>query len=128
MAVEIFLWVLQALLAAAFGLSGSMKIVRAREQLIAQNPERLAWANDFSDANVKLIGLVELVGAFGLILPWATDVAPALTPLAAAGLALTMLTAIAVHVRRGDPAPSFVAPFALMTLSVVAAVGLFTQL
>ena len=62
----------------------------------------MAWTEDFSDGQVKAIGVVEVLGALGLVLPALTGVAPVLTPIAAAGLAITMLLAAAVHLRRGE--------------------------
>ena len=62
----------------------------------------MTWSDDFSDGQVKLFGLVEVLVAAGLILPAAFDVAPILTPIAAGGLAVTMLVAATVHIRRGE--------------------------
>jgi hypothetical protein len=58
---------------------------------------------DFSATTVRVIGVVELLGAIGLILPAATGIAPVLTPIAATGLALTMVLAAATHIRRKEP-------------------------
>jgi hypothetical protein len=62
----------------------------------------MAWAGDFSEGTVKLIGALEVLGAIGLVLPWALDVAPVLTPLAALGLVALMVAAAVTHVRRGE--------------------------
>ena len=51
---------------------------------------------------MKAIGLVEVAAALGLILPAATDIAPVLTPLAAAGLVVVMISAAATHLRRHE--------------------------
>jgi uncharacterized membrane protein len=58
---------------------------------------------DFSPVTVRFVGTVELLGAVGLVLPAATGVLPVLTPLAATGLAVTMVLAAATHVRRKEP-------------------------
>lgn len=63
----------------------------------------MGWTADFSGAAVKAIGAVEILGALGLVLPRALDVAPVLTPLAATGLAVVQAAAIVVHVRRKEP-------------------------
>ena len=51
---------------------------------------------------MRLIGILEILGAIGLILPAVTGIWPWLTPLAAAGLVLTMVGAMIVHGRRGE--------------------------
>ena len=93
------LWIIAGLLAAAFFLAGLMKLAQPKAKLAESG---MAWTEDFTDSQVKLIGLVEVLGALGLILPAALDIAPILTPIAAAGLALTMLGATVVHARRGE--------------------------
>ena len=97
--MDITLWIIAGLLALAFLAAGAMKLAKSRAQLAESG---MAWTEDFSDSQVKLIGLVEILGALGLILPAALGIAEILTPLAAAGLALTMLGATAVHARRGE--------------------------
>ena len=92
------LWIIQIVLAVAFLAAGAGKLAQPREKLL----ERMAWAEDFSSTQVKLIGAVEVLGAIGLVLPALTGIAVWLTPLAAAGLAVTMLLAGVVHVRRGE--------------------------
>jgi uncharacterized membrane protein YphA (DoxX/SURF4 family) len=96
--MNVFLWVLQALLALAFLGAGTMKLLQPKKKL----QERMAYVEDFSEPTVKFIGAVEALGALGLILPAATGIAPILTPLAATGLAVIMALAVAVHFRRGE--------------------------
>jgi uncharacterized membrane protein YphA (DoxX/SURF4 family) len=93
------LWIVAGLLAAAFLAAGAMKLAQPKGKLAESG---MAWTEDFSDTQVKLIGLVEVLGAIGLILPAALDIAPILTPIAAAGLALSMLGATVIHARRGE--------------------------
>jgi hypothetical protein len=64
---------------------------------------RLPWVEDFSQGTVRFIGIMELLGALGLILPAATGIAPILTPIAATGLAVMMVLAAATHIRRKEP-------------------------
>ncbi|MBB5780486.1 DoxX family protein [Nonomuraea jabiensis] len=91
---------MQALLAVMFGMAGVMKSTQPKEKLHA----RLPWVEDFSAGTVRLIGVAELAGALGLILPTATGIAPVLTPLAATGLAVVMVLAALTHARRKEPA------------------------
>ena len=96
--MNIALWIVQGLLAAAFLMAGIMKATQPKEKLAAN----MAWVNDFSTSQVRLIGIVEILGAIGLILPAATGILPILTPLAAVGLALVMIGAAMTHRRRGE--------------------------
>jgi uncharacterized membrane protein len=96
--VDIALWIISGLLAAAFIFAGTNKALRPKEKLV----EGLPWAEDFSPATLKLIGVVEVLGGIGLILPWLTGIAPILTPLAATGLFLVQVLAMFVHVRRHE--------------------------
>jgi hypothetical protein len=86
-------------LAGVFALAGAAKLARTRDQLAPH----MSWVEHATDGQVKMIGSLEGAGAVGLILPHALDVAPVLTPLAAAGLALTMVGAAITHVRIGEP-------------------------
>lgn len=115
------LWILAGLLAAVFTAAGATKLARPRADLAPQMP----WVEDFSDGQVKAIGALELLGAVGLILPAALDIAPWLVPVAATGLALVMAGAAVVHVRRGDPAAAVAAPVVLGLASAFLAVGRF---
>jgi uncharacterized membrane protein len=96
--MNVFLWIVQAVLAAMFALAGLMKSTQPNEKLAT----RLPWVGDFSAPTVRFIGVVELLGAIGLILPAATGIAPTL-PIAATGLAVTMALAAATHIRRKEP-------------------------
>jgi uncharacterized membrane protein YphA (DoxX/SURF4 family) len=113
--VTIALWIINVLLALAFLGAGAMKATRPKADL----EKNMAWVADFSAGAVKLIGLVEIVGAVGLIVPMATDIVPILTPIAAIALALFMLGAVGVHLRRKE---QFTPPLALAILSAVSAV------
>jgi hypothetical protein len=97
--VNIVLWVIAGIVAAVFSAAGAMKLTQPKAKLAASG---MAWTEDFSDGQVKGIGVVEILGAIGLILPAATGVATFLTPLAGAGLAASQLLAAALHVRRGE--------------------------
>ena len=114
------LWILQGLLAFVFVASGGMKVVRTKAQLKAM--PQMGWADDFSEPQIKAIGLVEVIGAVGLVLPWALGILPILTPIAAAGLAVIMGGAAATHLRRKEPA---VPPMVLAVLAAGVAIGRF---
>jgi uncharacterized membrane protein YphA (DoxX/SURF4 family) len=96
--MNVVVWVVQVLLAIAFAFSGFMKMTQPDKKLI----ERMPYVEDFPGVRIKLIGAVEFLGALGLVLPAWTGIAPVLTPIAAAGLSLTMVLAAVVHVRRKE--------------------------
>jgi uncharacterized membrane protein YphA (DoxX/SURF4 family) len=97
--METAIWIVQVLLAAIFLVTGTMKLTQPRLKMAA-GPMR--WAADVTDTQFRTIGLLEVLGAIGLILPAALGIAPLLVPLAAVGLVLTMIGAIHVHVRHGE--------------------------
>src|SRR3977135_4262766 len=105
-------WIVQGVLAFALLGAGGMKLVKSRKALISSGAS-MAWAEDFSTGGIKLIGVLEVAAAAGLVLPWALKVAPVLTPLAGMGAALLLLGAAVVHLRRHESkaigAPIFLA-------------------
>jgi putative oxidoreductase len=96
--MNVMLWIVQVLLAAAFGMAGVMKSMMPIDTLVLQVP----WADDVPLAMVRFIGISELAGAIGLILPALTRIRQGLTPLAALGLATVMLLASLFHISRGE--------------------------
>lgn len=118
--MNVFLWVLQALLAAMFAMAGLMKTLQPIEKLAGSMP----YAMDLSPSTVRFIGAAELAAALGLILPAVTGIATVLTPLAATGLAVVMVLAAGFHYRRGEySAIAFNA--VLLALAVITAWGRF---
>ena len=96
--MNIALWIVQGLIALMFLMAGAMKLTQPRERLL----ERMTFVEDFPTSTVRLIGLVEVLGALGLILPAATGILPFLTPLAAVGLVIVQIGAFATHLRRSE--------------------------
>ena len=119
--METALWTAQLLLAAIFLATGLTKLTQPRAQL-AVGP--MGWAADVSDVEFRTLGLLEVLGALGLVLPGALGVAPLVTPLAAVGLALTMIGAIATHVRMGET-DRLAVPIVLHVLTILVAVERF---
>jgi hypothetical protein len=119
--MNVVLWVVAGVLAAAFLSAGLSKLLQPRKKLVASG---MGWAEDFSDGAVKGIGALEVLAALGLILPAVFDVATVLVPLAATGLALLMLGAIATHARRTEY-PMVVVNLVLFALAAVVAWGRF---
>ncbi|MBL7901137.1 MAG: DoxX family protein [Bacteroidia bacterium] len=114
-AMHISLWVVQALLAAMFLMSGFMKASMPVEKLSAMLP----WATSVPVALIKFIGLSELLGGLGLILPSLLRFKPTLTIWAGLGLATIMLLAIPFHISRGEtPLIGMNAMFMILSLFV----------
>lgn len=118
--MNIVLWVVAGLLAAAFLFSGAFKLALSREKYVAQQP----WAAGAPAWLPRVIGVLEVLGAVGLILPAAVGVAPVLVPLAAVGLALVMAGAMVMHTRRKEYS-ALVPNVVLLLLAAVVAWGRF---
>lgn len=119
-------WTLQILLALVMALFGGQKVIMAIPDLIAMG---MLWIEDFPAWQVRVIGALEVLGALGLTAPYLLKVLPrVLVPMAAVGLALTMIGAIVTHVVRADPAPSIVITSALFAMGVFVAVRRYREL
>ena len=116
--MNIALWIGQGVLALVYLAAGGLKVIRPREQLVATG--RLDWMKDHSDAAVKAVGVVEILGALGVILPEATGIARILTPIAAVGLVIVQIGAMRVHLARNERQPLPVNVFLLLLAAFVA--------
>jgi len=120
MNMNIVLWIVQIVLALLFAMAGIMKVTQPVNRL----ETRMGWVKDVGSRGVRLIGSLEILGAIGLILPAITGIWPWLTPLAAAGLALTMVGAMITHGRRGEYS-SIGANLVLLLLALFVVYGRF---
>jgi VIT1/CCC1 family predicted Fe2+/Mn2+ transporter len=109
MFMNLALWIVAGLLAVVLLVSGSVKLFVPKEKLdrLLQRlgPSAQAtgeWTRDFSPGALKTIGVLELLGAAGLILPAALGIAPILVPLAATGAVLLFVGAVIMRLRRGE--------------------------
>ena len=118
--MNIVLWVVQILLALAFLSAGILKATQPIEKLKAN----MGWVEHTTPTIVRLIGILEILGAIGLILPAVTHILPWLTAVAAIGLVLTMIGAIIVHFRLHEASRSF-APLVLFLLALFIVIGRF---
>ena len=123
--VNLALWIIAGVLAFAFAGSGVMKLVQSKDQLVASPTG--GWAADWNPASIKLIGVAEILGAIGLILPAVLHVAPTLVPLAAIGLILVMFGAAVTHARRHE-LPNVAINVVLLLLAAFVAWGRFGPL
>src|SRR5438067_13776044 len=116
-----FLWVLQGLLALVFLLTGVRKLVRSDEQTRAA-----PWVGNTPSVVVRVIGVLEILGAIGVVLPALTGILPWLTPVAAVGLVGLMLGAAWANLRAKLYLPLWANAIILM-LAVVLAYGRFVS-
>jgi len=118
------IWIGQVALAAVFFVAGVTKIVAYKKLVKTLEDRRETLPIEMSPALGRLVGILEIVGALGVILP------PALTPaalvpdyllvrMAAAGLALLMVAATIYHFRRKESAAPSVATFLLALFVIV---------
>ena len=117
--MNIALWIIAGLLAAAFLASGVMKLVQPREKLVASG---MGFAEVFSTGSVKAIGTLEVLAGVGLVLPALLDIASVLVPLAAVGVVLLMACAMVFHLRRHEN-QAVVTNLAILALAVLVAWG-----
>ncbi len=96
--IHISLWVAQVLLGSMFIMFGAMKALQPIDHLSPMMP----WVNDAPSALVRFIGISEVLGGIGLLLPALLRIKPILTPFAALGLALIQVLAAIFHISRGE--------------------------
>lgn len=110
--LNVALWIVQILLAALFLFAGGTKLILPPEAL--KGPVELpVWF-------VRFIGVCEVLGGIGLILPSLLRIKPWLTPLAAAGLVIIMLGAVVVTLMGGLIAPALITLIVGLLLAFVA--------
>jgi hypothetical protein len=113
--MNVALWIVQALLAALFVFAGAMKFIMPVEEMTKQMPSMPGWF-------LRFIGICEVLGGLGLILPGLIRVWPGLTPLAAAGLVVIMIGATVISLMIG-PAVVALMPLVVGLLAAFVAWG-----
>lgn len=117
--MNIALWIVQILLALLFLFAGGMKLIVPVEQLLAMgSPNQIILPGLL----LKFIGVCEVLGALGLILPGLLHKKPSLTPLAAIGLVILMIGAVALTVA-GDGVAAGISPLIVGALCAFVAYG-----
>jgi len=119
--MNLALWIVAIVLAVVFTGSGLLKQLVPKDKLVTAGQ---GWAQDYSQANIRLIGLAEILGAIGLVLPPVVHIAPILVPVAAVGLVLVMVGAAVVHARRSEPM-NVAVNLVLIALAIFVAWGRF---
>lgn len=112
--LTIITWVLSGLLALLNLMAGGGKIAQPHG-----GARPMPTLDDYTDTQVRLIGIAEVLGAIGLIVPVLTGILPILTPIAALGIALIQFLAIFAHRKHSEP---FVPNIVMMLVAVAIAV------
>ena len=94
--MNIVLWIVQILLALLFLFAGGTKLVMPIEEMTKDMPVALPGLF------LRFIGVCEVLGGVGLILPWLSGIRPGLTPLAAVGLVIIMIGATVITMMMGN--------------------------
>jgi len=110
------LWTNQVLLAGLFIFSGGLKLVTPIEEMVKQSPVAL------SGTFLQFIGVCQMRGGLGLILPALLRIKPGLTPLAAAGLVIIMIGATVITLMAPNPVTALI-PFVTGILAAFVAYG-----
>lgn len=118
--MNVTLWIIQLLLAVVFAVTGTAKVSRPRLALAG----RMHWVADATDAQVKGIGVLEILAAVGLVVPPLLHVATFFTPLAAVGVVCLMVGAIVTHLRLGE-SQTLLVNVVLLLLAAIVAVARF---
>jgi len=113
------LWIFQVILAMMFLMAGAMKMMQPKDKMV----EKMAWVEDFSQGQIRVIGILEVLGALGLVLQAITGILPVLVHLSALGLALTMIGAFFTHLRRKETVPMGVMNMMLFAMAIFVAYG-----
>ena len=117
--MNVLLWILQGLLALAFLIHGLIMLKPP-----AQTESGMSYVHDLPTGLRRFIGVVEILGGIGLVLPALVNVLPILTPIAATGLVIIMVLAAMYHVPRREY-PNIVLNLVLAALALFVAYGRF---
>jgi uncharacterized membrane protein YphA (DoxX/SURF4 family) len=121
--LNVALWISQVLLAIVFFYSGAMKSTKTEKELVAMGQ---TGVENLSGSLIRFIGVSEILGAVGMILPWLTGIVPILTPVAATSLGMIMILAAIVHFRRNEKTTAMQNLLILLVCAFVA-YGRFTS-
>jgi uncharacterized membrane protein len=116
--MEIAVWIVSGLLALMYLFAGFTKTFTPLDKLRVQ----MGWVDSMKNWT-RLVGIVEILGAIGLILPRLLDIAPWLSVAAAFGLVIVQVLAIPLHLRRHE-AKSLPFNIVLLLAALFVAIGL----
>ena len=97
--MDTLIWIFQGILCFVFLGSGILKLLLSKNEVMEKVGDAIS---DISPTRIKLTGMLEILGAIGIILPKLLNVLPMLTAFAAFGLGLTMLVAVVLNFNLKD--------------------------
>jgi hypothetical protein len=98
--MTIAFWIVAGINALLYLGFGGMKLARSKSDLLASG---MGWTENVSPTLIRLVGVAEVLGAVGLIMPIALGITPILSPIAGACLTIVMAGAVIIHLRRREP-------------------------
>ena len=116
--MNIAIWLVQVLVAIFFLFNGFMKTFLPIADLSNQVP----WVLDIPEALVRFIGIVEISGGLGVVLPAITRILPWVAVVASGGLGIHMFLAVVFHISRGE-FPNIILPVIILALAAIIAYG-----
>jgi|SRR5664279_1909109 len=119
--MNIALWIIQGFLAVIFVMAGVLKTTTPKDKLLKQLP----WVRDYSYGTVKFIGVSELLGGIGLVVPWMTGIMRVLTPVSAIGICIIMVLALSTEHLKKKEYKEVAFNTVLLVLAALVAVGRF---
>ncbi|MCP4440082.1 MAG: DoxX family protein [Aureispira sp.] len=105
----------QAFLAIFFILTGVMKLIQTKEQLV----KTIGWPEDYDYPIIRTLGVLEILGGLGVILPTVTGIGLFLVPVASTCLALVLSGATVEHIRREDMKKVGISTFVFFVSAIV---------
>ena len=119
--MNIALWIIQGFLAVIFVMAGVLKTTTPKDKLLKQLP----WVRDYSYGTVKFIGVSELLGGIGIVVPWMTGIMRVLTPVSAIGICIIMVLALSTEHLKKKEYKEVAFNTVLLVLAALVAVGRF---
>jgi uncharacterized membrane protein YphA (DoxX/SURF4 family) len=96
--LNILLWIAQVILCGMFLMAGTMKLITPDDDMMKNMPDATEGFLKF----IRFVGVCEVLGGIGMILPSLLKIKPILTPIAAIGIAITMIVAVGIHISKGE--------------------------
>ena len=119
--MNIALWIIQGFLAVIFVMAGVLKTTTPKDKLLKQLP----WVRDYSYGTVKFIGVSELLGGIGIVVPWMTGIMRVLTPVSAIGICIIMVLALSTEHLKKKEYKEVAFNTVLLVLAALVAMGRF---
>ena len=117
------LWIFQALLCLIFLYSGIMKSTKTNTQLVQMGQ---TGVEGLPNGFIHFIGVIEIIGSIGIILPWLLNLLPIFTPITAIGFSIIMVCAGIIHIRRKEYKTAL-GNFAILALAIFVAIERFIE-